>query len=376
MTAKLIIDINYLTFDRTGTIDISPLTITNDLSKRKEFINSDIINGFGSVILNYPPTNAYAYGVFEIDTTNKLLPIIQKEISHMATLLCQGLGDYLNFFWFVKDNSITVGEAIVYIPEIKDSAVKIRIPSIKNTCTGKREDTCYNSDEINFAQEISGRAEKLCPNVNVFIADHTEWEEDKDGKPIKGSMGHHEDFDYSKFNVFQRAFQFLGSARKLDLILYKIAAYIPVFECIFTTDRTEVTQKVCERTSFYLEGDIEQQIAVFNDIYAAYGLRSAYLHGQKPAKSTSNKDLKNLSTRLDELLRAILIMILLYDSDTFKDDDLRSIYLKYLIMGKGAYLCSPEYKKMLLAKEDKMKQKENQSKTSAKSKKMQPNDKG
>ena len=105
-----------------------------------------------------------------------------------------------------------------------------------------------------------------------------------------------------------------------------------------------------------------KRISIFNDIKAAYELRSVYLHGQKPEKKKIHKDnLTKISIRLDELLRATLTMIIMCDSEIFQDEDLRSCFLKYLIMGESAYLLSPEYIKWQDKVENK-KNKENQNK--------------
>ncbi len=256
--------------------------------------------------------------------------------------------NFINFLWFVKDNSISLGTVIAFIPEVEKAVVEITSSSILNNSYGKREMTKYNITEIQLASRIADKTYQILSRAKAkpLPPEPLEWNFSQDGKRIGGMQGHHKDFNYGEYNVFQRAFVFLHSARRLEYLVYRISSCMPLFECVFTNERNEVTQKVCERAAFYLEESAEERMSIFNDLKWAYDLRSTFLHGQSPSNKQVNPEmLKSISVRVDELLRATLTMIIMFDNSIFEDDIKRNSFLKNLIFGHTAYLLDKEYQK-------------------------------
>ncbi len=53
MKAKILFNINYLTFENVGTIAIEPFLITNDKSKRENFFTEHVLFHLGNNITHY-----------------------------------------------------------------------------------------------------------------------------------------------------------------------------------------------------------------------------------------------------------------------------------------------------------------------------------
>lgn len=327
---------------------MEPFTITNDKTIRDNLFTEDIFYYLGNTVKNYVDKGVFAFCEFDISDENLPLLDLQNELALKGKQLCNQLMDFLNFLWFAKDNSISLGTAIIFVPEIKKAIVEVKPSSILNNCSGDRVQIEYDKSEIIYATSIKDKCTSILTNAKAKPLDPepVSWDLTPEGKRISGISGHHKDFDYSEYNAFQRAFVFLHSARRLDYLVYRISSYMPLFECLFTTERNEVTQKVCERVAFYLGDDTEERVSIFNDMKWAYDLRSAFLHGQSPSKKHVNRDaLIKMSTRLDELIRAALTMIIMVDSHIFENDIKRDYFLKYLIFGETAYLLDEDYQK-------------------------------
>lgn len=350
MVAKILWDIKYLSFVGDARLSINDFVITNDNSLRDHFYTDDVLFHLGDITKNYSKKDnpAFAYSEFDIDVNDKSLIDIKKELAHISREKLVYLKTFLSFLWFVKDNSIGILNAIIFIPEIKGCVLENTIKSLHVNCVGKSETVWFTQSETLRAKDIylkfteinksptwDKNAPMNLPPIN--------WNLNDEGKPSFALDNQAYMVQYSEFNCIERALVFLNTARKTDYLVYKIAYYMPIFECLFTTDKAAVTHKVCERLAIYLEEDRDKRIELYNFMENVYNIRSTFLHGQKfSAADIKSDQLIPISTRMDELVRSAFLMIILYDSDNFigktpignsttKFTENRIKYLKYLM---------------------------------------------
>jgi hypothetical protein len=102
-----------------------------------------------------------------------------------------------------------------------------------------------------------------------------------------------------------RAMQFVVAARLAQDIAFKIANYCSAFETLFTTESTELADKLAERVSFFLGERGYNRRTVFATIRNAYNVRSKLVHGDT-LKQSQIDALPALSSECDGHLRRTL----------------------------------------------------------------------
>ena len=91
---------------------------------------------------------------------------------------------------------------------------------------------------------------------------------------------------------------------------------MPIFECLFATEASEVTHKVAERVAFYIGNEGKKDI--FKVMKAAYNVRSRYLHGEELLNSQKGREYQTrLSSEIDDIARYLLTRIIMEDSSNF-----------------------------------------------------------
>ncbi|WP_419701209.1 hypothetical protein [Mucilaginibacter sp. NFX135] len=129
-------------------------------------------------------------------------------------------------------------------------------------------------------------------------------------------------FPYNELSRLNRAYMFLSEARGTHAIQSKVSNYIMCLECMFSTDAIEITHKVCERVAFFINDENHTKKAIFELIKSAYDVRSKYVHGQKlPSKTSTFNQLKELSEKMDDLIRRVFLKIIKTDTDVFSFGD-------------------------------------------------------
>lgn len=102
-----------------------------------------------------------------------------------------------------------------------------------------------------------------------------------------------------------RAHYFTLGARVSSILPMKIAPYCNALECLFTTDKSEVSCKIAERVALMLGTSDESKKEYFDLIKKAYGCRSTVVHGQHIKGEES--DFIEISKKLDGILRQLLV---------------------------------------------------------------------
>lgn len=123
---------------------------------------------------------------------------------------------------------------------------------------------------------------------------------------------------------------FLHIARNHSYLLYRLAFYVPVLECLFGSSTGEITHQVAERIAFYVGQTPQERYELYIDVKDAYSIRSRFIHGDV-FDDKSLKRVNELSTKIDELTRKILLKVVLEDSEIFLEDTKRKDYLKKLV---------------------------------------------
>jgi hypothetical protein len=131
-----------------------------------------------------------------------------------------------------------------------------------------------------------------------------------------------------------RCFFFLNAARAQSVMGIKITNYTISLECLFSTDKEELSHKVSERVAFFLQSEGINKRTAYDDVRMAYKVRSAIVHGDAlPRKIT---DVSTLAQKCDDYLRKALFKIIsstelrnLFDTGDSKHlaDYLLSLYL-------------------------------------------------
>lgn len=221
---------------------------------------------------------------------------------------------FLNAFWFIKDNSIFSRQ--FYLINLDANSVNVNSRNVwYSNSSGMYENTEFSIKEIERIMQLSpGISDNLLtsePDSGIERPENIVF-----GKPIP-SLGKF--YPYNSFTRLQRAYQFLMSSRTTSLLPLKISSYMMIFECLFSNDSTEITHKICERVAFFIGGDKEQKKATYDLVKNAYGVRSKYVHGQQLDKKFSTREqLISLSKSIDDLLRKVFLKILESESANFK----------------------------------------------------------
>ncbi len=238
----------------------------------------------------------------------------------------------LSCLWFVKDNSCNTDWLHLYAPG-NDIAISRTLTKVFSNSKGEYKDETFTLDELLLAKDYLDRLGEIRGyDTSIDLIPKMDYQENKDYNQIlPGDFNY---IGYNQQNRIDRAFLFLTLARSSSFLPLKISFYIAIYECLFTTDNTEVSHKVTERSAFYLEKDSAAKRKVFEIVKLGYSIRSKFVHGQKLDKKIKNhEDLVKLSVELDQVTRKLFIKILHDDSDLFlqNDNDLNNWFIDLIL---------------------------------------------
>lgn len=231
---------------------------------------------------------------------------------------------YVSFLWYVKDNSISACDVFGVIPEAYPeyfSAINIINYTTQCTSVGEFTDSYFTVEEIEEASMIFNSYLKLCPDAKI----------PNNVRPVEipKTMITIEN-GYSDANRLGRANILLNEARAQTYLPFKIALYIPIFECLFVGNSGgELQQKVSERVAFYLETDPDKREDTFKTMKDGYNIRSKFFHGDTIPDKFTNEVQKEISRKIDHYARRTLKNIILNDSDNFLNTN-NNVFEKYV----------------------------------------------
>lgn len=337
MKAKVICNIANMKFDGNGGVDLISddvkITVTNLVAFKNGLYSQNLLKSFGTVI-ERKEDEVIAAG--QIDLTGSIITSTEFEALYFRKFIqCSLLVDtFVQSLWLVKDNSVCVLGSYCEIEAIKH--VNSKGASVMNYNTsGKIESTTYNEQEILLAHTIHQALAKIIPKKDYQMFDELPGIISMLPKPTSQRLILGKtplNYDHNNQNCIERAFMFLHIARNHSYLLYRLAFYVPIFECLFgdSNSKNEITHKVAERIAFYIGETPQERFEYFRSVKDAYNIRSKFIHGDVFG-SSSLKTVDDLSPKIDILARKLLLKVILTDSAIFLDDKKRNEHLDKLI---------------------------------------------
>ncbi len=287
------------------------------LSNIKEFIeenfmDEDFFKMFGDHDINALANNFFFNTTRHIEKLNLIFNTSIPFIHEVNTIL--------TFLWFSKDNSVNFSN--IYIAcKSAEKYGRHRVEAMYSDSKGEFQTTNFNMADLAFARKVQEKwaeisayrlVEKNTEYIKRPVNDHVEILMGEGGNSLKHDI----------HNRIDRATVFLDVARRQENIPLKVSLYMTVFECLFTTDASEVNHKIGERVCMYMSDNKKGRLEIYKKIKDAYGLRSKYIHGQSLKKKNFTRDkMLVVSQEIDELLRGVLIKVILEDSHIFLKND-------------------------------------------------------
>ncbi len=287
--------------------------ISSNLNKKEAYYTDAFHYHLGRAESQTGRTNCYACDKWSheatFDSENTPFHYLRK----MMLIKMQYLESFLSMMWLVKDCSVYTKSCIGEIIG-RNYVEKSETNTYARNFMGKMEKVSFSKDELKKLDifikyyALLGQEKEL--NYDDFK------KEFKSGETL--TIGRNKDFNYNNYSPLDRAFVFLSGARKLEYLPHRIAMYIPIFECLFTIDSTEVTHKVSERIAFYLSDDKVERKEIYTFMKQGYDFRSSFLHGNEfPKKLMKDELLVTLSKNIDEYARRAFTRIITEDSKDF-----------------------------------------------------------
>lgn len=320
MTAKMYFDLSWLRFEGKGTVVLNDnfIVLSNDENVRQQYCTGKLIYEYGSSITRYSGDGVFAYSNFNLSDGGIISPEqFQSEYVNEFNFRSQHLKSFLSFLWFEKDNSVGLYGTYGQIPDMKIVNGKSR-SLVTYLHDGSTKEVYFTKEEIkrvsdltNVYAEMRGVTDTKDFNTNVL------YEYNDLNQSSKGIFPKtHPEFQYNKSNAIDRAIHFLMAARVQDFLFYKIAYYMPIFECLFSTKDTDITFRISLWAACYLTKDPKERDVAKTDIVKGYDIRSRFIHGQS-STDTSYEKLKPLAERIDKYIRIILKRAIEVDSVIF-----------------------------------------------------------
>lgn len=198
---------------------------------------------------------------------------------------------FSNALWFIKDNAVTPYWTTMSSKK-SVSPIVLRRSVYYTTAKG-------NFEIVNYSREELEKAMKWYEILEGFL--YRKHREEIDTSTNLTNMS-----NYISFNVpsFNRAYYYLNTARNTEFLPSKIASYISVLETIFAANG-ENTQKIAERTAYFIGESIDERISIYDDVKSIYDIRSCYVHGSL-ISDKKHQTMPEISEKADNLVRRVL----------------------------------------------------------------------
>ncbi|WEY92907.1 HEPN domain-containing protein [Bacillus subtilis] len=200
---------------------------------------------------------------------------------------------FTNYLWKIKDNNVYVrdGFLIVYDKNLEDGVTfKASLSEVFSHSTCEQKESLFSDIEIASAKE------------NFNLVSFQNYNDESYGGKSPDSNHLFKSHDYTRFD---RALYFILGARRSSILPMKIMYYCNAFECLFTTGKTEISHQISERVASMLGTKDQKKLHIYNQMKAAYSVRSTIVHGQA-FKSQEKQSMATLSKDLDDYLRELI----------------------------------------------------------------------
>lgn len=198
---------------------------------------------------------------------------------------------FSNALWFIKDNAVTPYWTTISSKKTI-SPIVLRRSIYYTNSKGEFIQTNYSINELKEAMDWYNI-------LNDFL-------DIVPSNEIDTSEGLVNMSSYMSFNVpsFNRAYYYLDTARNTEFLPAKIASYISILETIFAANG-ENTQKVAERTAYFIGQTLEERISIYDDVKSIYDIRSCYVHGSL-ISDKKHQTMPEISEKADIIARRVL----------------------------------------------------------------------
>jgi hypothetical protein len=99
-----------------------------------------------------------------------------------------------------------------------------------------------------------------------------------------------------------RSFALISTARQFSEPVIKIVLYCSALECLFSTQSSELTHQIAERSAWFCSADSEKRVALYSLVKDAYRIRSKIVHGST-LSAKDETQLIEVIEKIDDLLR-------------------------------------------------------------------------
>lgn len=266
------------------------LWLTNEIEPCRKLLTKPFRDGIGQLELHHLETSgALIYG----SRDDAPLASVKDALALLTSYLYVVVG-FLDALWLIKDHAVNIevgflgvgwnanvetthSNLIGYMSTLADGGIRI---------------TRFSRDEIRLAKVLWKR--KFIPSCppeafrdsNPFL--------ERDRASLLVSRREH--------GRFQRFMYYVSSARGKADLGFKVGVFCSALEVLFSTDSSELTHKIAERTACFLSTTFEERKSLFQTVKKAYTARSKVIHGDTLSEQQS-KDVQFLSKAMDDILR-------------------------------------------------------------------------
>jgi len=319
MAVKVLFSIHHLTLSDLEVAQTPLFYLTNHPPIKSHILDGDILQIVGIKAAHSFANNMLGFSIITIEKDD---PNYSAVIHNIFKITTYSLQTFLSFLWFVKDNSISTIESYFVDTETSNWQWWNNHP-VCSLSDGTSGDTMFTSAEIHTATNLLSTYTKICPKD---FASPTPDDVVTEAKNYVTARNENSKFD----NNIERAMAFLNTARWTRDIPQKITHYMSILECLFSVDANEIVHKVSERVAQYLGESSAEKLEIYKLVKAAYGIRSAFVHGG--TNKMSPDQLCELSKKTDDIIRRVLTKVITKDHVQFlKSNNAMTEYFNNLI---------------------------------------------
>ncbi len=343
MQCELLFNMLDFSIKPDNSVELSEFLFTDNPNIRRAFFNDKIVRAFGTLTAFHSIGQGYVF----YSRPGEGLPQLPSEYDLREYVDMQSLNKisslklFLNCLWIVRDNSAKINTVVGVIKDT-NWANFTNTQFMPTMASGDHYKSSFSAQELVAANTYYKQYNSLIKSHNDTSRINTPIHISENASVVQSvSKSNVSSFDHNKTNCLERAMHFLQMARVEDYLMYKIALYIPVLECLFITDSKDLMQKMRYRVAFYIGRDRQERRDIDDLVRDCYDIRSSFIHGQTMSSKNQKTQTQMLeySVRLDELVRRIFRQIMDNDLDRFinVDKSERENYFQKLIYDIEGY---------------------------------------
>lgn len=333
MQVKMLFSCQFLQLTEPFNFIMGNVTFSPDKSIIKDHFSDEVfIHKIG--ILKYNATiNQPLFGYYFFDFPEPISKEDSEKFNKTLYMVVEKVNYWWRFLWFSKDFCACVPEVYIYVPSKKESLI-ISNPIYYALSEGDPRMMTFSKEEIKYSFDVTDKYNEYMKGQRVPSHDDLSITQvaNEDDKLKFITLP---EYSYNNNRRIERAIILLTIAQMSKLKPMKIAAYIPILECLFCqSEGSEISHKVAERCAYYLENTKEARLKIFERIKEAYDVRSKFLHGAKlTEKSKKHHVIENqieICKNIEQIVRKTLTKVIMQDSEKFTPEDITSFYKELL----------------------------------------------